>query len=771
MNDTRPGPATDGPDNHPGDAGLRRRCWLSAALLLLFTLGSVALLPGITINNVPAVYLPADAEAVVIDRQLRELFPNDQGMVLLFETPDLFSDRFLDELDELTESLASHPDIEKVASVTAQDHIEGSEDGFAVETLLSPDRVAALDIEQRRARALGDRFAHRTLVAHDASALALVVIPRSLDDSFARMAIQDEVLGLVERQGLAPYLTAEAGHITTDVEQMRESISQNLRFIPFVVIIGLGMIWLLFRRWMAVVVSGLVMATTVSTSLALFVLFDQPFNLISSILPPLLTALTIAALVHLFNGLHYACRRGLEGPARVAATLAAVRKPALYTALTTMAGFASLGLSDIPPIAALGLVVAAGVGFIYLVVFHLVPHLFAYLDRKPWSGGQLKLGFLDRFVGLFFHFGMRRPVLTLVGGVGLLVACAPLLGNIVVETNLLEFFDRDHKTRIATERIQDKLSGTGSLDIVFRGREVQDLSGPETLKSIRAFQRWAEARPQVDMSRSFADFVEEMHWGFHAQEAAYRRIPDNPALISQYLFIYDGTDLYDFVDDSLSTARVSLSINVHGAREINAFLAELRAYLADHAPAGVDWEIAGISRMFADQVYLLVEGQVKSILGALVIIFGLMILQWRSLKDSLICMVPNLSPILLIFILMGAFNIWLDVATAMIASVAVGIAIDDTIHVYHGFIARVRRGISPTLALARTFRQAGRAIMTTTLILCSQFAVLASSSFIPVKHFGLLTSTGLMAALIFDLLLLPAILILVYRPVNSAQSG
>ena len=163
-------------------------------------------------------------------------------------------------------------------------------------------------------------------------------------------------------------------------------------------------------------------------------------------------------------------------------------------------------------------------------------------------------------------------------------------------------------------------------------------------------------------------------------------------------------------------------------------------------------------------VELLVEGRVRSMMTAVVIIFLLMMIQWRSIRDSLICMIPNLSPVLLIFILMGTFNIWLDVATAMIASVAVGIAIDDTIHIYHGFIHRVRKGINPVLALTRTYAQAGRAVMVTTVILCSQFLLLATSSFVPVQNFGLLTSVGLFAALVFDLLLLPAVLVLVYRP-------
>ena len=117
---------------------------------------------------------------------------------------------------------------------------------------------------------------------------------------------------------------------------------------------------------------------------------------------------------------------------------------------------------------------------------------------------------------------------------------------------------------------------------------------------------------------------------------------------------------------------------------------------------------------------------------------------------------------------MGAAGIWLDMATAMIASVAVGIAVDDTIHVYHGFIHRVRSGIKPVAAIIRTYRQAGRAVMTTTIILSAQFLVLLASQFVPTTHFGLLTCVGLVVALLFDLVLLPAILILIYGEKRKA---
>jgi predicted RND superfamily exporter protein len=265
------------------------------------------------------------------------------------------------------------------------------------------------------------------------------------------------------------------------------------------------------------------------------------------------------------------------------------------------------------------------------------------------------------------------------------------------------------------------------------------------------------------------DFIEEMNWGFHEEDAEFRRIPEDEKLISQYLLIYDGTDLYDAVDWDFQTARVSLNLNVHSANNIDAVINEIRTYLQANI-SGINWEVAGVGRMFADMEELLVKGQVSSLGGALLLIFILMLILWRSFWQSLLCMLPNLSPIFLIFICMGLFGIWLDMATAMIASVAVGIAVDDTIHIFHGFIKRMKQGVKPATALLRTTSHAGRAVMTTTIILASQFLILLSSQFIPTSNFGMLTSIGLITALLFDLMVLPALLIVIYRKRQKASA-
>ncbi|MFC1602335.1 MMPL family transporter [Pseudomonadota bacterium] len=739
------------------------KLYLSIVFLVSLTLLPPALLTQLSVNNAPKVYMPEDAPSVIIDNVLRESFPSDQSLILLFEGVALFSDGFLQAFDQLAKTLKADPRIEDVLTITTQDHIAGDAMGFSVEPLIDANELENSRPKQRLQYALADRFAKSTLISKDGSALAMVVIPVSEEDSIQRLQLQESVLSEVERARLKGYLSAVSGQIAVDVAEFQSMLHDNMIFIPATIVIGLSLIWWLFRRWMAVIVSGAAIGVIINCSLAFYVIFDLPYTAISSIISPLLSALTIATLIHLFSALHYASQRGLVGGERVEKALAEIRRPARFTTLTTAVGLASLATSPIPPIQGFGLIAAGGVVLIYFVVIGLVPNLFARWDHAPWPKRQGGLRWMDLIVKFLSRAAIRYPVWTLSILLAFLAMGIPQIWNVEVESNMQEFFHADSPIRKATDRIEEKLVGTTSLDVVFRTSAKNGLKEVRNLEVIKDFQHWASQLPEVDNSFSPVDFIEEMNWAFNAENSAYRRIPDNKKLISQYLFVYDGDDLYDFVDRDFQIAHVSLSINEHRATDINKLMGAIRVYLEEHVGDKLDWNIAGHGRLFADRVDLLVRGQVLSIGTALGLIFLLMLILWRSIGAALLCMIPNLAPILFIFIIMGTMAIWLDIATAMIASVAVGIAVDDTIHIFHGFKQRIEGGATPVTALVRTFGQAGRAVTTTTIILCAQFLILVASQFVPTTHFGILTSAGLWAALVFDLLLLPALLILIYR--------
>ncbi|NKN34299.1 efflux RND transporter permease subunit [Marichromatium bheemlicum] len=734
------------------------------ALTLLLLLGAIsgALLSRIHLDNAPEAYFPSDAPAVRFESRLREDFPPDQVLIALFEGDDLFSDAALQPLFGLVEALERNPKVERVLAVSSVDHIGAAAEGFVVEPLLDDDIAAGLDSEQRRQRVLDDRLAASYLVADDGQAMALIVRPIELGDSLQRLALERDTRAAIAAAGLEGRLTALAGQVALDVAQLRAMIRDTLTFVPATMGLGLLIIWLLFRRVLAVAVSALVIAVVVNLTVALLVLAGKPYTLVSAILPPLMSALTIASLIHWLNALSQAAQRGLSGPARVDWARRRVARPTLFTALTTAAGLASLGFSSIQPIAAFGLVAAAGMLAQSAIVIGLVPPIFARWDRGSWHSGHA-LRPLDHAVAWLRHLGMRHAGWVLAIAALVLALGVPQIWRIHTETDMLRFFPEAHPITQANTRIQDRLIGTTTLELVFHVGARDAFKRPEHLAVIDTVQDWLEDQPEVSHTLSMVDLIEEMHWGFHDERADYRTLPRDPRLIAQYLFIYDGTDLYELVDREFARTRLTLNLDIRGARAINAFIARTEAHLADLDLQDMEVRVAGFGRLFADQEQLLIDGQIRGLAAAVVLISLFMLAMWRRPGDAALCMVPNLAPILLIFIAMGVLGIWLDMATAMIASVTAGIAIDDTIHLFHAYRRHLAAHGSRVWALARAYQHTGRAVVATTLILCGQFLLLGTSAFVPTREFGLLTAVGLLTALVFDLLLLPALLIAVGR--------
>lgn len=726
--------------------------------LLLVVFGPLLIALNVTLSNSPEVYIPPDSSLAVFERELRERFPTDEVLAAAFAGEGIYGDEFLDGLDQLVEAMQRHPFVERVLAPSTMDHISGTVDGFSVELLLDADARAPLSPSERRERLLSDRFAEGFLISADGDIIAIAVRAHPLENSLQRLSIQNTFHDELRRAEIEGFLVAVSGQTPLDTAQLLATLRDTLIFVPVTLALGLALVTWLFRRWLAVMTAMAVITAAVSTSIAFLVLQGHPFTLITAILPPLMVALSIALLVHWLNAVTLASRRGLRGQQRISWAWEAIRKPALFTALTTAVGLLSLSISTIPPIRALGQAAAVGVVVQYLFVVWLLPPIFARWDRGDWVARGRGVALLDTPVAWLRTAGMRYPLWVLSITAILLAMGVPRIATVEVETDLFRFFKEDHPISQANRLFKERISGIVALEVVFDAPYRDAFKEARRLRQIQDFRDWAVEQNEVDRVISVVDMIEEMHWGFHAEDPVYRALPDQDALIAQYVFIYDGADLYELVDRDFQTTRVLLNLNVNGSRAINTVIADVHGYLDRLTLDGTTYRTAGFARMFGDQERLLIQGQIRGLITAVLLIFLLMAILWRSFFASLLCMIPNLSPIMVIFIVMGLFGIWLDMATAMIAGVAVGIAVDDTIHVYHGYRRRRRAGGSHVWAMARTYQNAGRAVTATTLILGAQFLVMAASDFVPIMAFGLLTALGLVTALIFDLLVLPALL-------------
>jgi predicted RND superfamily exporter protein len=392
------------------------------------------------------------------------------------------------------------------------------------------------------------------------------------------------------------------------------------------------------------------------------------------------------------------------------------------------------------------------------VVFILVPPILLKWDTPRWPRRRSGLAHARRIAAFVAVFSLRHAKAVLTVTVLLVLATIPLVMQVKVESNILEFFAPDHPLSRGTERIERELSGVTGLEIVLTGTARDSLKDPARLAQIDALQTWLEQQPEIDRSFSLVDVLKEMNNAFNGEDLGDNALPTDRKLIQQLLLIYDGKDMYELVNHEFQRGRVALSLNVHGANEIGRVIDRIRAHLVAQPIAGVHTDIAGFGQLFADQTDRIVNGQIKSFASSFLQILLLMALLFRSLKAGLICLIPNLAPLFFIFVVMGITGVALDVATVLIAGIILGITVDDTIHLYHGYLHRLRHGANPVFAIIRSVESSGRAVIAISVVLIAQFSLLGLSDYRPTAHFGMLCAVGLFAGQVFELLLMPALL-------------
>lgn len=710
-------------------------------------------------NNVPDIYSPKDAPAIQLRQDLLREFPSDEVAIALFEGKNLYTPNFLAALHRVVQQMEKHPNVDRVLSLTTVEHIQATDEGFEVQPLIDPDALDEHTPAEWQEKVLSDPLAPGLLASHDGQAIALAIRPAQLDESLPRREIQYALIDSIKAEKLDGQFTALAGSIVQTVGELESIWRDSAIFIPLTMLLGLGLLWWVVGRIRPVLIGAAAMSAVVIASVAGLSASGQPYTPISAMIPTLMAAYTTATLLHLYAAIQRARVAQLPRYQRISRALSETFKPGLFNVLTTGAGMASLALAPVPPAQVFGLAGALGVTVVFIVVYLLVPAILLRWDIPRWPRKSSGMGMARHIAAKTALFSIRHAKAVLVTSVLLILATLPLAMKVTVESDLIKFFGPGHPVSIGTAKVEAKLSGVTSLEVVLTGSGRDSLKDPKVLSHIESLQNWIDTQPEVDQTFSLVDVLKQMNRAFNSDDPAFDVLPRDRKLINQYLLIYDGNDLYENVNREFDRARITMNLNIHGSSEIRKVIERIREHIQQNPIPNVKTDFSGLGRLFVDQERQIVQGQINSFAGAFIQILMLMIVLWRSLTASLICLIPNLAPLFFIFVIMGITGIHLDVATALIAGVVLGITVDDTIHLYHGYLKRRQKGISPAFSIARSFESSGRAVIAISLILVSQFLLLTFSNFEPTVHFGLLCAIGLLAGQVFELLLMPALMV------------
>ncbi len=738
---------------------LRIPGWLALGILIAIHLVAIPFALRLHFNNVPDIYSPKDAPAILLRQDLLKEFPNDEVAIALFEGKNLYSPDFLAALHRVAGRMEKHANVDRVLSLTTIEHIQATGEGFEVQPLVDPDALDDHTPAEWREKVLSDPLAPGLLASEDGQAIALAVRPVRLDESMPRLEIQYALIDAIKTEKLDGQFTALAGTIVQTVGELESIWRDSIIFIPLTMLLGLGLLWWVVGRVRPVLVGAAAMSSVVITSVAGLAASGQPYTPISAMIPTLMSAYTTATLLHLYAAIQRGRIAQLPRYQRISRALHETFKPGLFNVLTTGAGMASLALAPVPPAQVFGLAGALGVAMVFIVVYLLVPAILLRWDIPRWPRKSSGMGIARHIAAKTAVFSIRHAKAVLITSVLLILVTIPLAMKVTVESDLIKFFGPGHPVSTGTQKVEAKLSGVTAMEVVLTGSGRDSLKDPEVLSHIESLQNWIDSQPEIDQTFSLVDAVRQMNRAFNGGDSSFDVLPKDRKLINQYLLIYDGDDLYENVNREFDRGRITMNLNIHGSSEIRQVMERINVHIQENPIPNIKTDFSGFGRLFVDQERQIVQGQINSFAGAFIQILLLMALLWRSISASLVCLIPNLAPLFFIFVIMGTTGIHLDVATALIAGVVLGITVDDTIHLYHGYLKRRQKGASPAFAIARSFESSGRAVIAISLILVSQFMLLTFSNFEPTVHFGLLCAIGLLAGQIFELLLMPALMI------------
>jgi hypothetical protein len=563
---------------------------------------------------------------------------------------------------------------------------------------------------------------------------------------------------------------------------LEQTISEDAkRFGVLSLLVNLIILLVLFRKFGSAVVPLTVVALAAIWTLGLMGHTGQPLSLVSVILPALLIAVGVGDSVHILS--EYADRRAETEDRRqaLADTLGEVGTPVLLTSLTTATGLAALALAPIPAVRSLGIFAAIGVGFAFLLSMVVVPAILVLTDEQPRGSERAGAG-VDAAVRWVWNLVRSHSGWVLVGATVVAAISAAGVAQLSVETQFLHAFRPSHPFRVDTHAVEASIGPAAAAQVIVDSGTPGGVFEPAFLHSTAQLQRWAEGQKGIKTSSSLVDPLHDLTMALdpdaRADEGTQRAMPATRQGVAQTLLVYEMSDpeaMVGWVDDERQRARITLGTTVLGTSDALAFEAELLAALHKTYGDSATFELTGIGHVFTKLSTYLTNAQLQTFGVAFLVITVMMILVTRSIRLGLIAMVPNLLPVGITLGFMGWMGVPLDWITLLIAAVAIGIAVDDTVHL----TVRVRRLFLQTgnydQALESALATVGRPVVYTSLSLSAGFLVFLAATMNNTAQFGWLTAMCVLLAMVADLLVTPALIRLTHplgpeRPAHSDGS-
>jgi len=741
-----------------------RRPAAGALLYLALTVGLTSAIPRLQIDASNEGFMLERDPARQYYEQVKGRFGSDELTVVMITAGDVFTPVPLRTIERLSDALQRVDGVARVDSLATVDNIGATDEGVEIAPLLRggiPEDPAGLAVLKRKALA-NDLFTGQ-LVSPDARAAGIFVYTQPSDgDRTFNARFSSRVEDLIRENQSAGVVIEQIGGPLIKATVADFVRRDQLTLIPFSVATLFVVLMLGFRTPQGVIAPLFTGLSSALWGVGLMALFHIPLNVVTVAVPSLVLVVGFAEAVHIISAYHACLRAGRDKIHALTEAVEEAALPVLVTTATTILGFATLIFSDITILIQFGYAatlaltanfIATLLGIPLLLRLWPQPKRFAATGLAESTPGNT----VDRRIasGCAFVLRYRVPIAALF----IVLAIASLWGwyTLKVDTDFVSYFPRNSPVRQRMHDVDQALNGASAFFVVVETGRENGATDPGVLRQVAELQTFLEGVPGIGKTVSIVDYISQLNTTLTGVRAGARTVPDSSELIAQDLLLMDRTQIARFIDLPATSANILVRHSLTGSWELSQALRQLDTYVAGHV-RGVAVQASGQSVLTNRAADYMAVNEVTSFVYTLAIIGLIHSALFLSVKAGLLSLVPNVIPVIYGFGLMGLLDIPLSTGTAMVATIAIGIAVDDTVHNMVTYSRQLNEHADERTAVVRTMAIQFRPIVFVSMALASGFAVLAFSRFVPTVHLGLLSAFVMVAAMISELVLSPILM-------------
>ena len=706
-------------------------------------------------------YIPATMDSRIETDRIEKEFGVQDLVVILFSDSCILNAVDLKQIKDVDRDISRLEGVTNRISPFTVRSIKGEDGMMITESLIKKMPTDTADVKSLTESILENRFARDIVVSSDLSSASVTA---TINSNVSEKETLDRIDSVISAH------TGKAKVVTGGLPYIRKHIMKDVRkdgliLVPAALIIMLLMLKLTLGDWRSVLMPFSVVLISTVISMGLIPLFGWKLSIMTLLVPIILVAVANNYGIYLVARFQEISlkEKDILKRSMISELLKSLNMPILFSGLTTIAGVLGLLSHSIIPARQVGVLAALGVTMALIMSLLLIPSLI-YI-RGPLMNGSKKKKVntyaFDLMLGKLSGLIVKHPGRILF--VSAIVTMALSTGMIFlrIDTNQENYFPKKHPVRMASEVINSKFGGSQTISVMISGM----IKSPEVMRGIDELTIQLENQKGVGKVFSISQVVREMSKAIYDKnESGYDRIPETGEAIAQMFELYnmsgDQNDFKQLMNLDNTKAHILIRLSdpnnnvIRGVEEkINEFTGTFPAEIT----------VGGYAIIMSDFANSIIRGQVSSLLFALVTVFILLAIIFKSLKGGLIGSIPLGASILILFGFMGATGIELDAATSLLSSIMIGVGVDFTIQYIWCFKSMIRCGLSHEEATVAALGSIGRSIIINAVSVMAGFSALMFSGFTSIRFFGYMVFISIGSCLIGAIIIIPAFMVK-FRP-------